>query len=412
MATTPVRVAPLTVFSVFSHEELLATLEAGSVPSVNAAADAWRQVARSFAERADDIGDQLHEFSRYWRGGAAEQFFMMMEELKGGIADVADTVAVTKNLVHSAAEALVAAKKAMPGVVGVPELSATARAFQPALDRSSPVSWDSLTVDQQNEVTTAWEGMSLADQKAVVREIESRQAATAAAGDAHTRAVAVMNELAAQYLGIEEAMPVMPVAGDAPNVAKEQTVTTANQNLALTNYEKTGGIAADDPGEPLFKDMFSYGTLAAGAAVMGRFGAGALAGKKEKDSAGLGAGGLGGGGLGGGGLGGGVGGLGADNTPTANPVFGGSGDGSGRAAAAFAPAAAGAGAAAMRMPMGGMGMMPPPMMPPGGDGGGGRARPFPSLIEREEVFGGNTVAVTPPVIGGPPDGVTGGSRRV
>jgi hypothetical protein len=277
---------PLTDFAAFSHPELVAMLDAGDVASAQHAADVWRQVARSFAERAHDVEAQLKEFAPYWKGGAADQYKMMMLEFIEGVDEVSDILGITKNLVHSSAESLAAAKKAMPAVVSVPDLSATATAFQPALARSSPIAWGALTDGQQNDTIEAWDSLDVQQQQSIVAEIENRQAMALTAGSVHAKAIAVMKELAVQYLGITETMPALPTAGNAPAVPEAESVSIENQALAQADIDNSvamrPGITTTGAHESLFNDMFAYGSLAAGAAVTGRFAWGSGTAQRKK----------------------------------------------------------------------------------------------------------------------------------
>jgi hypothetical protein len=103
---------------------------------------------------------------------------------------------------------------------------------------------------------------------------------------------------------------------------------------------------------------------------------------------------------------------------TANPALagstassGGSAGGSGGGSSALSSLSSGGAGAASGGRAGGMGGSMMPFMPMGGmgDGGGMNRRIPPWLVETESVFGGESVPVTPPVIGEIPDEPAGGS---
>jgi hypothetical protein len=436
-------VAPLTNFSAFSHEQLVAMLAAGDPATVRSAADVWRKVAKGLDERGHLIQEELKKFAPYWSGEAAYKYKVMMTDLVEGCFDVAEVVGLTRDVTYSSADSLRRAQQAMPAVVAVPMLGPAASAFQPAVDPNSPVAWGALPPDQQTTLTLAWQQMTQPQQQQIFRDIQQHQAAVADAGNAHGQAVAVMNQLASEYLGQEEAVPELPAARDAApiptngaaaNVVQEQFATRTGEFAAAT----PSGDPAINGGQPLFADVYPAGLLAAtgafGASAPGSLvGSNALVGSngwlqdrrdakeqaaKSAEAAkaaaaaakidGAGSGGMpkiGGAGGAGGGIGSGVGGIGAggsgSSTPVANPVLvGGSsmGSGSGVAAGAAAALASGASSGAVSASPG-MGMMPPMMPPYGGGEGGGRDRHPNWLIERDPVFGGHSVEVTPPVIG-------------
>jgi hypothetical protein len=67
-------IAPITNFAALPHEQLIAMLEAGDVSSVRQCGDLWRNITRSLRERADELDQQLAEFSPYWQGSAANEY--------------------------------------------------------------------------------------------------------------------------------------------------------------------------------------------------------------------------------------------------------------------------------------------------------------------------------------------------
>ncbi|MGL5817488.1 MAG: WXG100 family type VII secretion target [Phycicoccus sp.] len=428
--------APITQFAALPHEELVRILRAGDVGSVRSTGDSWRQITRSLTERADEVQRELVLFSPQWRGGAADQYKIMMAEFVEGVDTASELLASVRDLVYSTADALKRAQDEMPAAVPVPALSSVATMLSTGPSSAATAVWDGLAPDQQ---------------LAVAEELRQVQATTQAAGAAHARAVAIMNELAVHYLDVEDSVPALPVAAEAPAVpadsAAANTVATA---LSSTGSPLTGTLAADptadagtitglagqtgQPGPTLFRDMFAAGTLAASAAVLGRFrlgtgwldkrrkakaaatpsgslsdaGGGASTGGGPGAGGGAGGaplpqvGGTGGGVASGGGAasGGGVIGASAVDPPKANPVLaGGAATPLGAASAGLVAPSVGGGVSTPAATGGGMGMMPP-MMPPGGGGeGAGMGRRIPPwLVETEPVFG-ESVPVTPSVIG-------------
>lgn len=429
--------APLTDFAAFGHEELVRMLRAGDVASVREAGDAWRRVGRSLVELADAVQTELHRFSPMWRGGAADQYKIMMLEFLEGVDTSAELVASVRDHVHYAADALQRAQREMPAAVAVPELSGVASVVAAGPSTAATTLWDGLTPDQQ---------VTVAD------ELRRHQSCSAAAGAAHSRAVAIMNELAIHYLEVEDSMPALPVAADPPPVPSDTTAATAVETslgetddpgtVALTGAAAAGvtlgapvtgaGLSGqgDESGPSLFGDMYAAGALAASAAVLGRFRLGVnwLQRRRQARSATAGAAAAGGTGGTGGGAGstampGGVGGGGAGSTSVPSGgggVIGGASVGAPAASPSLTGGgvAGGAGAASGLVPPGsvpvagtgtgtgtgmGMGMIPPMVPPMGGAEGGGMQRRIPPwLVETEPVFG-ESVPVTPAVIGAEPE---------
>lgn len=408
-------VAPITNFDVYSDEQLrqMVAVDAGAVRT---AADLWRHAARTLQERGDDVHAQLTEFSPHWQGGAAAQYKMMMAEFVDGIDSVSELVIKTRDLIYSAADALQRAQSLMPAVVTVPELSPTTSALMVLPATVAATTWSELSDDQRTQVTD---------------ELQQHQALTDQAATARRQAVAVMSELAAHDRVTEESIPPLPVAGDPPPVPANQSdantiaVKVASQDVpvldnvqtpVLDNVQTLARPAEVTPTEPLFGDMYAAGSLAASAAVLGRFRLGsdwlarqkeekaqkAAAAAKEADTAtqALTAGlpGSGASSLGGGGGGGGV--IGAVEPPRANPVLTGGGLPGVANPALVAGVSSGTGVAGTS----GTGGMMPPMMPPMGGGGPGEAakgRLPPWLVQPnpEEVFGGDSVAAASTAIG-------------
>jgi uncharacterized protein YukE len=430
--------APLSNFAAHSHEELVRMLRAGEVSAVREAGDAWRRASRSLVELADSVQAELLRFSPMWRGGAADQYKIMMIEFVEGVDTSAELVASVRDLVHSAADALQRAQREMPAAVAVPQLGGVASVLAHGPSTSATALWDSLAPDQQG---------------AVAEELRRHQGASAAAGAAHSAAVAIMTELAVHYLEVEDSVPALPVAAEPPPVPSDTTAASSVEtSLSETDSPIPGTAFAtvagplgapgagqvtagdpDGPGPSLFGDMYAAGALAASAAVLGRFRLGVnwlqqrrQARADATGTAGAGAAGTGGagpptgsastpvpggtgGGVGGGGVGGGgvIGGTAVD-LPEANPALTGGvlgAAGAAGAAAGLVPpgsvAVAGAGAGTGS----GMGMgMVPPMVPPmgGAEGAGMQRRIPPWLVETEPVFG-ESVPVTPAVIGAEPE---------
>lgn len=418
-------VALITDFNSCSDEQLRQMLAAGNPGSVRTAADLWRQVGRTLQERGDDVHAQLTTFSPYWKGGAADQYKRMMAEFVGGLDDVAGLIVKTRDLVYSAADDLYRAQSQMPAVVSVPELSPTTSTLMVLPATVAATTWSELSDGQRLQVTD---------------ELKQHQALTEQATTARRQAVAVLSQLAARDLVTEESIPHLPVAGDPPPVpANEAAATTVATKVASQDWPVLDAstpeavqTAAVPPSGPLFRDMYAAGSLAASAAVLGRFrlGSGWLARQKaEKEQKAKQAaadaqnkrgssphaltGGLpragGGSPLGGSGAGGGV--IGAvPEPPRANPVLTGGAVPSGSANPALV---AGLGSGSGAASGGSTGGMMPPMMPPMGGGGAdgvGRRIP-PWLVETEQVFGDDPVAGTPTVIGELPDEPSGRGWR-
>lgn len=481
-------------FDTQSHERLITMVAAGNVGEIRQQGEMWRQTARSLAERSDELLRQLEDFSPSWSGTAATQYAAMVAELADGIGEVAGVVALTRDLTFSAADCLAQAQARMPDLVPIPSLTPEAQVFATAGDTAA---WNSLSEGQQADLTSAWQTMSADQQRKVAGEIKAYDQAVADADSARGRAIQVMNDLAAQYSVLNEALPELPRIAHAPPLpTTEDLALGVVDRLTENGWPVTeGGVAGQgsagqgstmvDPatGQPidwsawtqvpvddrhaLFGDVYAVGSIAASAAVLGIGGLGVRwiaerraqevreetaaalgqpapwfggqvptpdggylpsgfqsadgtgvpdptdatasntvgAGSAALGGAGLGAGakGLSGlGGLGGGGVGGALG-AGLPDPRVANPAFtNGVGAASGAESRMLGALNTGAAAGRGGMPMGGM----MPMMPMTGAGeGAGGGRKAPWLLEREPVFGGESVPVIPPVIGGqePPE---------
>jgi hypothetical protein len=379
-----------TDFSKYSHAQLYAMLHAGVPARARSAAESWDALGAKLHEQAGNLEARLLRFRDQWRGGAAEQYVVMITDLHTGLRRVGNTAFAMRDIAHDCADVLTWAQSQMPAPVDVPEVPA------PVVRLA--------TVPVQLDPTASPEAvMRLRQQQAqAMAEMRARDQVAQVSGAAHARAVAVMNELATHY---DYAGARIPFGTVRPNLQKPDSTVDVGWG------DQRGIIGQQGtPKNPLFGNMFTAGLLAASAATAGRFGttvprvpiwaekkveptekpaeAGPL---PELDSFGGGGGGFGGGG--------GIGSIGsslpAGQPPAAHTgMIGTPGGSSGLAAGAIGGAA---GAAVGT----GMGMMPMmPMMPMGGmhgDQGGGRRVP-PWLVETEEIWGERTV-VAPPVIG-------------
>lgn len=138
---------PRTNFAGYTHQQLYAMLQAGDPTTARAAAEQWNSASRGLYDQAENLSDQLTDFSSAWTGGAADQYRTMMTDLVGGIRKVAVTAQGMRDMLEDAADALVKAKAEMPPPVAVPDVSpptsrwrSTRRCFRrtPRRPRSSP----------------------------------------------------------------------------------------------------------------------------------------------------------------------------------------------------------------------------------------------------------------------------------
>jgi uncharacterized protein YukE len=379
-----------TDFSRFNHRQLQSMLYSGKTTTLRAAAEWWDAVGARLHGQAGNLERQLDGFQHRWRGGAANQYQVMITDLSGGLRTLADTAYAMRDLANDEADALTAAQRAMPPPVDVPDLPAETLRLA-----TLPIELDPAATPD----TVARVRRQQADATAMVRY---NQQATKASNAAHAEAIRVMNQLAERYVLAYESTPVTP----------------------------SGRLTATSPDgpNPLFGNMFTAGLAAASAASAGRFGElpqvpafaapGSSAPPPASSEASLpsvddvvdpadagseiGAGaGFGGGGGGGGGIGG-VGGI---DVPAAPPptahsgMVAGPGVAAGLAAGALGVAAgAAAGVGTGMTPM--MPMMPMHPMNHGGDSAAARRVP-PWLVETENVWG-ESAAIIPSVIGEEP----------
>jgi len=375
-----------TPFAAFSHQELWDMLHAGDEGTARTSAHSWEAVGARLNEQASNLEGKLTRFRKDWKGGAAEQYQVMVGDLATGLRKIAEAALVMRDLTHDSADALEKAKREMPPPVAVPALP----------DATIRMATEPMTV---NPFLPYSQVHDLRQQQAdAARAVAEQQQAAAAAEAAHAKAVAVMNELAGHYQAADQSIPRTPTAAGAPGVPPSDDVSGQDK---LGDF--TGTELAQPTSKPVFGNMFSAGIAAAMAASTGRLGMPLLPkvppwskkpvkkDKKDAKTNPLPLKGFGGGG-GGGGFGGG-----AAPAPQAGVV----GAQPGSAAAAAAMRAAG-GAAAAGAGMGtGMPMMPfMPMAPGAGDMAGARRIP-PWLMETEEVWG-ESATITPPVVGEDP----------
>jgi len=99
-------VAPPPDFSRYTREQLLAMLFAGDPAAVRAAAAQWSDIATAFYSRVADLERQLRDFERFWSGGAADRYQLMIKSLIDGLKSTADVARLTADRIYSAAEAL------------------------------------------------------------------------------------------------------------------------------------------------------------------------------------------------------------------------------------------------------------------------------------------------------------------
>ncbi|MEU6270664.1 WXG100 family type VII secretion target [Saccharopolyspora shandongensis] len=400
-----------TNFSAYSHGQLYAMLQRGDDSSVRPAADSWDSVGAALHEQAGNLEAKLAKFQDQWRGGASEQYRVMINDLSGGLRRIGDAAFAIRDRVHDSADALAKARTEMPPAVEVADLPAeTARLATTPLEVDQSASPAAVAQLRQRQADAA-------------KAVQEHQQATAAADAAHAKAITVMTELGGKYRAADQGMPLAdqtevpdaPAPGDG---AGEGGGTGGHDGSGGETGEPAPGQGqpepepGTEPRTPLFGNMFTAGLAAASAAGMGRLGGFRPPkvpewGKpkdpadKEKDEGtpvGMPRGGMPG--LGGGAsLGGGA----AVPAPTAAAGL------SGLAAAPNAMGAAGvlgAAAGAVNAAGSGAGGMPMmPMMPfaPGGQDMSGARRIPPWLVETEEVWGESSV-ITPSVLGAePPD---------
>ncbi|MFC3514601.1 WXG100 family type VII secretion target [Amycolatopsis halotolerans] len=433
---------PRTNFAGYTHQQLYAMLQAGDPTTARAAAEQWGSASRGLYDQAENLSDQLTDFSSSWTGGAADQYRTMMTDLVGGIRKVAVTAQGMRDMLEDAADALVKAKTEMPPPVAVPDVSPADVALAvnpPLLPPDTPPATVVAATQQRQQA---------------IANVEAQQQAANAAGSAHAKAIVVMNNLATNYDTAEDTIPVSPNAaapppkpvpgggastggatgpiGNSPDGGTAVGAPVDSHPLPTDGTQAPGsqpGHPAQTPGSPLFGDMFTAGLAAASAAAFGRFGSimpkvppwasGTNKDKNDKDKEqdtppgiklGGGAGPEGGGGggipVGGGGApsidGGGIpsgGGLsGAGEAPAAHSGL--AGNAQSNVLSGLAGGAAGAAGAAAKSAMPMMPMMPMGGMGAGGDMGSGRRIPA-WLVETENVWG-QQAPVAPSVIGEEP----------
>jgi len=378
-----------TPFDKYSHPQLWDMLQAGEEKSARKAADDWDAVGGRLHEQASNLEAKLAQFKQHWRGGAAEQYQVMVGDLSTGLRKIGDVAFRMRDLTHDAADALVTAKKEMPPPVPVPDLSATTLRMATTPLEVSPFMAPTKAMDMQQQ------------QQDAVYALQQHQQAAAASDAAHAKAVAVMNELAGHYQVADQQIPRTPAGGTAPGVPGAQSTDPGQLPLVPLPPDQLN----QPSGKPVFGNMFTAGLGAAAAASVGRLGIPLLpkvppwASDKKKDEKAPPApkSGMGGGGLKGIGGGGSVGGGSPPPTPQAG-VVGGAGAVGGAAAALRGVAGVAGAASGMG---GGMPMMPMmPMTPGAGDMAGARRIP-PWLMETEEVWGQSST-ITPSVVGEDP----------
>ncbi|WP_275291529.1 WXG100 family type VII secretion target [Amycolatopsis sp. La24] len=433
---------PRTNFAGYTHQQLYAMLQAGDPTTARAAAEQWSSASRGLYDQAENLSDQLTDFSSSWTGGAADQYRTMMTDLVGGIRKVAVTAQGMRDMLEDAADALVKAKAEMPPPVAVPDVSPAdvALAVNPPLLPADTPPATIIAATQQRQQAIA--------------NVEAQQQAANAAGSAHAKAIVVMNNLATNYDTAEDSIPVSPNAaapppkpvpgggastggtgaiGNTPDGGTAVGAPVDSHPLPTDGTQVPGssqpGHPAQNPGSPLFGDMFTAGLAAASAAAFGRFGSimpkvPPWASGKDKDKDGKdkeqdvppgtklggGAGPAGGGGGGipvgggeapsidGGGIPSGGGLSGAGEAPAAHSGL--AGNAQSNVLSGLAGGAAGAAGAAAKSAMPMMPMMPMGGMGAGGDLGSGRRIPA-WLVETENVWG-QQAPVAPSVIGEEP----------
>lgn len=286
---------PRTNFAGYTHQQLYAMLQAGDPTTARAAAEQWNSASRGLYDQAENLSDQLTDFSSSWTGGAADQYRTMMTDLVGGIRKVAVTAQGMRDMLEDAADALVKAKAEMPPPVAVPDVSPAdvALAVNPPLLPPDTPPATIIAATQQRQQAIA--------------NVEAQQQAANAAGSAHAKAIVVMNNLATNYDTAEESIPVSPNAAAPP--PKQLPGGGASTGGTGAGGSGTGGIGAignspdggtavgapidshplptdggqlsgaepghpgqPSAGSPLFGDMFTAGLAAASAAAFGRFG--------------------------------------------------------------------------------------------------------------------------------------------
>ncbi|WP_409466041.1 WXG100 family type VII secretion target [Amycolatopsis sp. GA6-003] len=436
---------PRTNFAGYTHQQLYAMLQAGDPTTARTAAEQWNSASRGLYDQAENLSDQLTDFSSAWTGGAADQYRTMMTDLVGGIRKVAVTAQGMRDMLEDAADALAKAKAEMPPPVAVPDVSPAdvALAVNPPLLPPDAPPATIIAATQQRQQAIA--------------NVEAQQQAANAAGSAHAKAIVVMNNLATNYDTAEESIPVSPNAaapppkpvpgggastggapgpiGNSPDGGTSVGAPVDSHPLPTDGTQVPGsqpGHPAQTAGSPLFGDMFTAGLAAASAAAFGRFGSimpkvpsWATGGAKDKDKdkdgkdkspelppgakLGGGAGPAGGGGGGipvgggeapsidGGGIPSGGGLSGSGEAPAAHSGL--AGNAPSNVLSGLAGGAAGAAGAAAKSAMPMMPMMPMGMGA-GADLGSGRRIPA-WLVETENVWG-QQAPVAPSVVGEEP----------
>jgi uncharacterized protein YukE len=387
-------VRPKTNFSRYSHGHLYQMLHHGDETTPRSAAHSWDGVGARLHEQAGNLESRLATFREQWQGGAAEQYQLMITDLSAGLRRIGDAMFAMRDLAHDAADSLTTAKVRMPAPVEVPDVSpATMYLATTPLEVDPLASTQDVAVLRQRQADAA-------------TELAGYQDAVAASSSAHGQAVAVMNDLAVEYLVTGDGIPVTPTAAGTRTVPVDEE---SSWQRLTEDSERSEEDTEEGNGPPVFGAMFTAGVAAAAAATAGRLGMRLApkvpdwAKKQDKTEAdkakpvdagkpGSGLGGLGGK------LGGGIGGSGggfAPPAPAAHPGMAG-GAVAGQAASALRAAAGAAGAGAMAMPF-------MPFMPfaPMGAGGANARRIPPWLTETEDVWGESAV-ITPPVLGEDP----------
>lgn len=390
---------PRTNFARYSHLQLYQMLHDGDEATARSAADSWDAVGARMHEQAGNLETGLAAFRQQWQGGAAEQYQLMIGDLSAGLRRIGDAMFAMRDIAHDAADSLVRAKVLMPPPVTVPNVS------------PATVYLATATLEVDPLASTQDMALLRRRQADAVAALASHQQAVDVSNSVHARAIAVMNNLAVDYLVAGDAIPVAPAA--SPGTVVPAAGPNSQWDGLVAEEQETGG----KNGSPVFGFMFTAGIAAAAAATAGRLGMRILpkvpgwAKKQDKakeepvkdelakdelaaiaPAVGTGAlsTGLGGGGGKFGGIGGGGGGFSAP-VPTAH--VGMVGSSAGPAAAALGAAAGAAGAGGAMTPM-------MPMMPfaPMGAGGASARRIPPWLTETEDVWGESAV-ITPPVLG-------------
>src|SRR3990170_2623824 len=97
-------------------------LPAGDEPTARTAAHSWEAVGARLGEQASNLEGKLTRFREDWKGGAAEQYQLMVDDLATGLRKIAEAALVMRDLTHDSADALAKAKREMPPPVAVPHV--------------------------------------------------------------------------------------------------------------------------------------------------------------------------------------------------------------------------------------------------------------------------------------------------